>query len=281
MNKLDKALYDYLTDSIPAITTKWLNKRQKSEGSIYSVDSDKSVEEMLRKQNHLTNKTVISAFLDEQEVFDQNVEEWASIVAESRVKSDTPIFEVIHALNVAQETFMEFVIDFIEQQDNQVSKEDVIKWHSKINTAFNQLNTRFAKLYYVITRQQLSSQQVLIAELSTPIIPISDSIAILPLSGGVDTLRMKKIYESLPQKIVETKVEFLFIDLSGITVMDTYIAQQIYQVIKLLSLLGIKPAVSGIQPDVAQTFGQLNDTFKNIDTYSTLKQALKTMPLIE
>ncbi|SET16341.1 rsbT co-antagonist protein RsbR [Oceanobacillus limi] len=277
MNNLDKLLYDFLTEKTPKITEAWLNKRIAASGSIYSADTVMSIESMLRSQNTLTNKTVICALLDDKEVFHNHVEQWASIVAESRVNSDTPIFEVIHAINVAQDTFMEFVMEFIKDHNHHISKQDVTRWYATFNSAFHELNTKFSRRYYAITRERLSSQQVLIGELSTPIIPISNRVAILPLVGNIDTYRMKEIYESIPMKVVDAKVQYLYIDLSGIPAIDIFVAQQIIQVINLLSMLGITPALSGIRPEVAHTFAELQISGKDVQTFSTLKQALDSL----
>lgn len=276
MNNQNKRLYDHLLEKIPEITDEWLSKRKKAKGSIYSLDTDEQIERMLREQNTLTNKTITSALLEEQEVFNNYVDQWASIVAESRVNSDTPIYEVIEAVNKAQDTYMEFVTAFI-MDNEQVTKEDVLRWTAIINRSFNRLITRFTTLYYEITKQRLFSQQVLIDELSIPIIPISDSVAVLPLIGNIDTLRAKDIYESIPKKCVDAKVENLYIDLSGIPIMDAVVAQQVYQMVSLLKILGISIVISGIRPEVAQIASKLESSFKDIRTFSSLKQALATV----
>ena len=52
------------------------------------------------------------------------------------------------------------------------------------------------------------------------------------------------------------------------------VAQQIYQLISTLNLLGIQSTISGIRPEVAQTSIQLGLDFSQVSTHSTLKQAL-------
>jgi rsbT co-antagonist protein RsbR len=277
MNKMDRKLYDYLWEHISHITDKSLLARDQMEGAIYSVNSDNQTEAMLREQNTLTNKAIISALLDDEQTLENYINEWAHIVATSRIASDTPTYQVIQALSIVQEVFLSFVHTFIHDHNELISKDDIIRWFSIFNSTFNKLKTRFSKMYYQLIMQRISSQQDLIAELSTPIIPISDTVAILPLNGNVDTNRMKEIYETVPEKVVDSKVEYLFIDLSGIPVLDSYVAKELWNVVYLMKTLGIQTAISGIQPEVAHSVIQFQTNFKSVPTYSTLKQALKMM----
>ncbi|WP_077624467.1 STAS domain-containing protein [Sediminibacillus massiliensis] len=277
MNEKDKALYDFLTENAKDITDKWLSKREKIEGSIYSADIEQEIENMLREQNSFTIKTIVSSLLPDKEHLRENVDSWAKTVAESRVDSDTPIFEVIEAVNKVQETIMDFVTVYIEENESFLSKMDVMRWNSLINGAFNELITSFSEVYYRITKDRLFTQQELINELSTPVIPISDAFAIVPLTGQFDINRTDRIFESIPKKCVDAGVEHLFIDLSGMPVIDTMVTHQVFQLIQILELLGITSTLSGIRPEVAQTAVQLGIDMKNIRTFSSLNQALSVI----
>jgi len=274
MRKIDKELHQYILDRASLITENWLNMREKQDGSIYSVNADAVVEQQLRIQNTLTIATVTSALLDDCEIFKENMVEWALIVAESRVKSDTPIYEVLEAINKVRETYWKTIVTFINEQEK-VMKDDIIRWNFVIHKAFNKLIGRFNELYYELTRMRLGAQQELIHELSAPVIPLVDSIAVLPLTGDIDTHRAGRMLENVSEKCTAAEISHLFIDLSGVTIVDTMVAQQLFQVTKTLSLLGIDSTISGIRPEVAQTSIQLGLDFCGISTHSTLKQALQ------
>lgn len=274
MKRQDKILYNFLTENANNITDIWLEKREKMEGSIYSADSDKKVEKMLREQNALTIQTIASSLLEDDTQLKQNVNQWASTVAESRVNTETPIYEVMDAVNKFQDVLHQVLVEFVRENDAVVDKEDVLGWNRKINLAFNELTVNFSKIYYEITRDRLYTQEMLIQDLSTPLIPIFESIAVLPLIGELDSLRAEKIMETMPQRCVELQIEHLFIDLSGMPVVDTMVAHQLYQLISVLGLLGISSTVSGFRPEVAQTSTQMGIRFDKGSTFSTLKQAL-------
>ncbi|MGZ9814884.1 STAS domain-containing protein [Peribacillus simplex] len=273
MDKIDENLYRYILDNSSKITENWLALREKQSGSIYSMDSNVEIEKLLREQNTLTIKTVTSALLEDKTAFIDTMEQWATLVAKSRVESDTPIYEVLEALNKVRETYWAFITDYM-LQDKGITKDTIIRWSRLINGAFDQLNREFTEQYYLLTKERLLAQQELINELGAPVIPIVDAIAVLPLIGEIDTYRAKEILNATPSKCISKNVTHLFIDLSGVSLLDTMVAQQIYQLISTLNLLGIQSTISGIRPEVAQTSIQLGLDFSQVSTHSTLKQAL-------
>ncbi|MGE6716674.1 STAS domain-containing protein [Peribacillus frigoritolerans] len=273
MDKIDEILYRYILDNSSKITENWLALREKQSGSIYSIDSNEEIEKLLREQNTWTIKTVTSALLEDETAFIETMEQWATLVAKSRVESDTPIHEVLEALNKVRETYWAFITDYM-LMDTKITKEIIIRWSRLINRAFDQLNREFTEQYYLLTKERLSAQQELINELGAPVIPIVDAIAVLPLIGEIDTYRAKEILNGTPSKCISKNITHLFIDLSGVSLLDTMVAQQIYQLISTLNLLGIQSTISGIRPEVAQTSIQLGLDFSQVSTHSTLKQAL-------
>lgn len=274
MDNKDELLYRYIIEHSSTITERWLALREKQDGSIYSVDNHDEVEELLRTQNTLTIKTVTSILLKDQTIFMENMEHWAIIVARSRIDSETPIYEVLEALNKVRVTYWSFMTDYMLREESAVTKEMIIRWSHLIHKAFDQLNHEFTEQYYILTKKKLLAQQELINEIGAPVIPIVDTIAVLPLIGEIDTFRAKEILKGTPAKCIEKNVSHLFIDLSGVSTLDTMVAQQIYQLISTLSLLGIQSTISGIRPEVAQTSIQLGLDFSHVRTHSTLKQAL-------
>ncbi|MDM5220291.1 STAS domain-containing protein [Peribacillus sp. NJ11] len=274
MDKIDENLYRYILDNSSKITENWLALREKQFGSIYSMDSNEEIEKLLREQNTLTIKTVTSALLEDKTVFIETMEQWATLVAKSRVESDTPIYEVLEALNKVREAYWGFITDYMLKDDTGITKATIIRWSRLINRAFDQLNREFTEQYYLLTKERLLAQQDLINELGAPVIPIIDAIAVLPLIGDIDTYRAKGILDTTPSKCISKNISHLFIDLSGVSLLDTMVAQQIYQLIGTLNLLGIQSTISGIRPEVAQTSIQLGLDFSQVSTHSTLKQAL-------
>lgn len=123
-------------------------------------------------------------------------------------------------------------------------------------------------------KERLRISQTIASELIVPIVSITDQIAILPIVGTIDDNRAGILQEQVLESAIELRLETLIIDLSGLNTTDTYIIQQLYNLFDTLTLLGIRPIVSGISPAIAQTLVNLGLTFGRIKSFATLKQAL-------
>jgi rsbT co-antagonist protein RsbR len=274
LNSLDQQLYEYILENSKRITEKWFLLTKEMAGEFYHNNTNVRIEKELREQHALTIKILASAFLEEPDLINQHLERWAMTVARSRVEYNTPIHEVLEALSKTRETVWSFIETFIMEHTESVTTEKITGWSSAYNAVFDHLTYKFSKNYYEFTHSRLTSQQSLIDELGSPLIPILDEIAVLPLVGDVDTKRARVILEIIPQKCVESKIEKLFIDVSGVSIVDTMVANELYNLTEVLGLLGIKTFISGVRPEVAQTSIQLGLDLSSISTFSSLKQAL-------
>jgi rsbT co-antagonist protein RsbR len=274
---LNGKLYKAIVENKTALADQWLKMRKKRPNSIYSADADEKYEKLLRKQNALTTKTIASSLLDDKEEYHENLEQWATIVAQSRADLGTPIYEVLEAVHQFRLVIMDFLDRYVEEEEDSITKQHLQNWNHSIHSAFDFMIQEFSKAYYQITRERMKAQHELIAELGAPVIPLGDTIAVLPLIGDIDTDRAKRIMDTVPAKCIEKQVDKLCIDLSGVLVVDTMVAQQIFSIIQVLSLLGIKTFLSGIKPEVAMTSVHLGIDFKGINTFNTLQQALQKM----
>lgn len=275
MKSMNDELYDFLLEHKEAITEEWLSDRDKKDGSIYSKDAGEWSEQMLREQNSLTNLTIASSLLEDQEVFENNKKNWAKLVAESRVSSRTPIYEVLEALSKLRHTFWRFIEMFVEREGNRVLRSNNLNWSIVIHQAFDDIIVEFTKKYDELMNTRLVAQQSLIEELNAPIIKLNSTIGVLPIIGDVDTTRVQAIGDFVPNRCVELGVSHLFIDLSGVSVIDTMVANHIYQLMQVLDLLGIESTMTGIRPEIAQTSVQLGLDFSKVRTYGSLQLAIK------
>lgn len=141
--------------------------------------------------------------------------------------------------------------------------------------AIHSIILEFTKQHAKASVSRLNAQQEMIVEMSAPVISLTDEIGFLPLVGEISTYRAHVIFEKTLNQCVEKQLQKLFIDLSGVPIIDTMVAHQIFQVINGLKLIGVETALSGISPQIAQTSIQLGLNFNDIKIYNTLKQAVK------
>lgn len=123
-------------------------------------------------------------------------------------------------------------------------------------------------------KEQLAITQQMVMELSVPVVSINNDIAVLPLVGTMNEERSRVLHERALSEASRLKISHLIIDLSGVQVIDTFVAQQLFNLLDSLALLGVKGTVSGISPIIAQTLVQLGLDFGRVGSYSTLKRAL-------
>lgn len=129
---------------------------------------------------------------------------------------------------------------------------------------------------FVDARENLIKQQALaIAELSTPVIQLWDGILVLPLIGTIDSARAKQIMENLLNEIVRSKSSQIVIDITGVPVVDTGVADRLMRTVEAARLLGAECILTGISPVIAQTLVLMGVNLSGIKTKATLKNGLE------
>lgn len=274
-----KALYEFIILHSSDMTDSWLASRDADGHGIYSKRMGAEVEVRLREQNQFFIKMIASVFYEKNEQT-EDIDAWAKRVAEDRAGSNTPIHEIIQQFKRFRKIFWDKIREFIDDPLNNTNQSDILIWTSLLHSTFDTVIERFAEEYNFFSSRRIQAQQEMINQLSSPVIPLSDSVGILPLVGEIDTHRAKTIMESTLQQCTDTNITQLFIDLSGVAIMDTMVANEIFQVVNTLKLIGVQSIISGIRPEVAQTSVQLGIDFSQIPTQSTLKQALKSNKII-
>lgn len=110
--------------------------------------------------------------------------------------------------------------------------------------------------------------------LSTPIVPISEGVSILPLIGSIDHNRLDKLSETISNYLTKSKDDYLILDLSGLYKVDTYIASSILKMHDLTALIGTQLVLTGIRPELAIKTIEIGEKLKHLRTYRTVKDAM-------
>lgn len=118
-------------------------------------------------------------------------------------------------------------------------------------------------------------QRKTIEELETPVIQIWKGILVLPLVGTLDTARAQRMNEKLLERIVETDSEIVILDITGVPVIDTAVAQHLLETITAARLLGSEVLMVGISTHMALTVVQLGLDLSNVITRTTLAKGLE------
>lgn len=121
----------------------------------------------------------------------------------------------------------------------------------------------------------ISAQAEQVLELSTPVMKVWDGVLALPIVGTLDSKRTQIIMESLLQELSDTGSTHAIIDITGVSAVDTQVAQHLLKTIAAARLMGAECIVSGLRPQIAQTIVTLGIEFGDIVTCATLADALR------
>jgi len=122
-------------------------------------------------------------------------------------------------------------------------------------------------------------QEATLDELSTPLIPLSDTVLLLPLLGTIDSRRATSILEALLRGVAARRAQAVILDLTGVVVVDTQVAQTLLGAAAGVRLLGASVALVGIRAEVAQTIIGLGMDFTSLEVYANLQAALDALLL--
>jgi anti-anti-sigma regulatory factor len=122
--------------------------------------------------------------------------------------------------------------------------------------------------------QVIEAQQEALRELSTPLLPLDQKVVAMPLVGTIDSSRAQLVMETLLEGIAAHQAEVAIVDITGVKVVDTQVAQAIIRAAQAVRLLGAEVLLTGIQPQIAQTLVHLGADMSGIVTRSTLQSGI-------
>ncbi|MBA3470953.1 MAG: STAS domain-containing protein [Herpetosiphonaceae bacterium] len=117
----------------------------------------------------------------------------------------------------------------------------------------------------------IKQKDSLLREMSVPVLPLSKSTLVMPLVGALDSDRLHQIQHQALQSLEGRSIKYLILDITGVPVVDTQVAQGLIQVVQAARLLGTETVVVGVRPEVAQTIVQQEINFNAITTRGSLE----------
>ena len=128
--------------------------------------------------------------------------------------------------------------------------------------------------YSRITNEAMTAQSRSLMEMSTPVTQIWEGVLFLPIVGIVDSKRAQEIMNTTLTKISQTQSRAFIMDISGVAVVDTAVANYLIKVTKATRLMGCECTISGLSPAIAQTIVELGIDVGRVMTTATMQDAL-------
>lgn len=125
-----------------------------------------------------------------------------------------------------------------------------------------------------MTVQELQATQQTIQELRAPIIPVLPGVLVAPLVGALDGEAAALFTNNLLNAVEARSVRQVIFDVTGMPVVDTQVAQTLLQTASAVQLLGARPLLVGVHPELAQTLVALGQDMQGLETFQSLQDAV-------
>jgi rsbT co-antagonist protein RsbR len=129
--------------------------------------------------------------------------------------------------------------------------------------------------YIAANLDTVARHQAAIRELSTPVIRVYNRVLLLPLVGTVDSHRAHQIMETLLTRVVDEQARVVIVDIAGVPVVDTRVADHLLKTTEAVRLVGAETIITGISAQVARTIVQLGVDISAMHTRSRLGDGIE------
>lgn len=117
----------------------------------------------------------------------------------------------------------------------------------------------------------------------TEVVPITrlGDVLLVILQGDLDDSTVTLIEERVTSEVVRVHARGTLIDISGLAVVDSFVARVIARAAAMIRLLGSAAVVVGIQPAVAITLVELGVPMGDIHTALNAEQGMRLLERLD
>ena len=112
-----------------------------------------------------------------------------------------------------------------------------------------------------------------------PIISLYGNL-IVPIQGAVGDQLMAQLSDDVARAIDSDTARGLIIDVSAISLMDSFVTRNIRDLALTARLMGIPTIVSGLQPAVAVTLIEMGLDIQGLETTLNLERAIERLTVL-
>jgi len=129
---------------------------------------------------------------------------------------------------------------------------------------------------YILHREQLiRTQQEAIRELPTPVLQVRDRLLVLPVVGVLESHRARQLTEQLLNNISATRAKVAIVDITGVPLVDSKVANHLLQTVSAARLMGATVILTGLSPQIAQALVAIGVDLGNVRTTVDLQSGLE------
>jgi rsbT co-antagonist protein RsbR len=277
---MDRAIHlfkDLLIEREEIVTTNILNSIYKNQPEAYIKLTHQTKFSLYKDQIRELIQLLEGYLIGESDA--EKMNDWGKRVSEDKVRLGLSLSQSVQHFNIIRGAIWEELSAMADKM-KELSAGECLRIGNLINDFIDDLILTFTNSYTGQAIKRLRAQQEVIDELSTPVISIVDGVAVLPIIGDIDTHRARILMEHTLRETKNKEVDCLIMDLSGVFIVDTMVAQEIFKIIDSLKLTGVDVNLTGMRPELAQSVVTLGINFDNVKMYNNLGQALKAFGVV-
>lgn len=167
--------------------------------------------------------------------------------------------------------------DLVRQTLSGLAKTDIDRAtliHNGMNRMIDIAMGHLGEAYLAAKEKIIAEQQAAIRELSLPVLQVRDHLLIVPLVGLIDSARARQLIETLLGAIRDKRAHGVVIDVTGVPVVDTSIANTLVQACDAARLMGAQVVITGVSPEMAQTLVGLGARIPADETLVDLQEGI-------
>jgi rsbT co-antagonist protein RsbR len=146
--------------------------------------------------------------------------------------------------------------------------------HHEMGALLHQRDEIQAALERVVRAREDELRQV-IQELSTPVMPVHAQILVVPLIGGVDEDRARRITERVLEETARRRARILIIDVTGMSTREVGAVSALTRTIRAVQLLGARAVLVGIPAELAATLAVDHADLEGLLTLANLQSGIE------
>ncbi|MGR3766519.1 STAS domain-containing protein [Rossellomorea sp. NS-SX7] len=180
--------------------------------------------------------------------------------------------EALEYISTGYQSFRRAALWILLKED--LPKEEVLDIYQEVDRWFDPVFNKMISKCTDSWEETFNVQKKTLVELSAPVIQLYDHISVMPLVGHIDEERINRIQENLLAGVTKYHSSIVFMDITGVPVLDTFAAQGIIESTRAAGLLGAECILVGVRPEIAQTLINLGIDLKELKTFSSLNNGL-------
>jgi rsbT co-antagonist protein RsbR len=240
-----------------------------------AVNVKDKIEEILRVGNIdlVTNAQTLAVYIIEEK--DHDLHAFAEQEGMAWATNSLAISFKLEWVQAIRRTLWVFFQEYTELNSNDKNFH-FFELEKQINNRVDYFLNSFFISYTKYKDSLIKAQRELVENLSVPIIPINQSVSILPLIGTIDAQRTKILEDKVLTVISEMRIQTLIIDLSGVADINPDDVYRLIQIIDGASLMGCNTVITGLRVEVVRKVTELGiELDEQLQTLGSLQQALK------